>query len=254
MNNLLSNAIKFTAEGYIKLSVHCLHKSADALNATFIVEDTGIGINKDNLDRIFESFTQIYHDSTRNQVGTGLGLTICAKLLELMDSKLNVKSEINQGSTFSFDLTLKCICTKEHAIKNANKEPEDLSGVKVLVVEDNQINMMIAKKMLDGFNADTTPAYNGLEALDKIDGDTVYDIILMDLEMPVLDGYTAIYDIRRHSPHIPVIAFTASLIDHKMLADLRKSGFTDCLLKPFQPHQLFAIIKKYVKSGLNADA
>jgi len=119
-----------------------------------------------------------------------------------------------------------------------------------LLVEDNQINMMVAKKILTGFKANVTTAFDGSEALAALIKSSDFDIILMDLEMPVMDGFTAIHEVKRLYPEIPVIAFTASLVDKKMLSDLIASGFVDCMLKPFQPLQLLSDIKKHLSKPL----
>ena len=245
-NNLFSNALKFTERGYVSLNVTCTSKDEQTLKANFSVEDTGIGIEDKNQKRIFESFWQVYDEDTKKFVGTGLGLTICVRLLKLMGSSLRLQSEIGKGSRFSFDLEFKCAHNSPKPAKSPAETKDNLSGVRILIAEDNQLNMMIASRMLTGFKASITMAYNGQEALDILAKDQDYDVILMDLEMPVMNGYTAIYEIKKSYPQIPVIAFTASLVDQKMLSDLVASGFADCMLKPFQPHQMLTSIKKYL--------
>jgi CheY-like chemotaxis protein len=121
---------------------------------------------------------------------------------------------------------------------------DELSGARILVVEDNKINMMIAKKVLTGFKAEVDTAHNGQEALDMLLVDSGYNMILMDLEMPVMNGYTAIYEVKKLFPHLPVIAITASLVDDQMLADLLASGFNDCIIKPFKPQDLLLRIQQ----------
>jgi signal transduction histidine kinase/CheY-like chemotaxis protein len=244
-NNLLSNALKFTNNGYIKLKAECKNKTKQFIEASFSVEDTGIGISENDQVKIFESFWQVYDQNTKNLNGTGLGLTICVRLLNLMNSKLTLVSKKGVGSTFSFNL-------KINYAKNQQQQPlvskietdNHLSGVRILVVEDNQINMMVVKKCLLSFKASVTCAYNGQEALDELKKDQAYQIILMDLEMPIINGYTAIFEIKKLYPEIPVIAFTASLVNEKMLSDLIESGFVDCMSKPFQPLQLLSSIQK----------
>jgi signal transduction histidine kinase/CheY-like chemotaxis protein len=245
LNNLLSNAMKFTEKGFIKLVVACNKIDSAEINVSFVVEDSGIGIEKEDQGRIFESYWQVYNQSSRKYTGTGLGLTICLRLLELMGSSLKLTSKKGKGSAFSFELTL------NRSIKRANKKDqvirleEDLSGMRILIVEDNKINMIIASKMLTNQKAICTPAFNGKEALELLEKNAQYDMILMDLEMPVMDGHTAIIEIKKLYTQLPVIAFTASLIDQEMLADLLEKGFEDCILKPFQPHDLFIQIKKH---------
>ncbi|WP_198170120.1 ATP-binding response regulator [Mucilaginibacter arboris] len=253
LNNLLSNALKFTAKGYVKLSLLCMQKSNNKLRTKFIVEDTGLGIDKEDQSKIFESFWQVYDSSTRKYNGTGLGLSICLRLLELMNSSLKLKSEKGKGSIFSFEIEFELLTKQTSSLTGIKQGPEDLEGLRILVAEDNKINMMIAKKILTGYKASITCVFDGQEALDALELDANYSLILMDLEMPVMNGFTAITHVKTLYPTIPVLAFTASLIDQEMLADLLTSGFTDFIPKPFEPHQMFNLIKKYaVLSVANA--
>lgn len=243
INNLLSNALKFTQSGYVKLNAAMEGKDEDNIKVNFSVEDTGTGINKMDQHRIFANFEQIFDENTRNFKGSGLGLSICLHILKLMDSVLYLKSDKGKGSTFSFSINFalsKGISKKNEVLKTA-----DFSALNILIVEDNKINMMIVQKLLKDLKAETTSAWNGLEALDVLNSNKNFDIILMDLEMPVMNGYEAITKITAFCPEIPVLAFTASLIDQEMLNSLIKMGFTDYILKPFQPQHLFAQIAKY---------
>lgn len=254
-NNLLSNALKFTDSGYVKLSAICKKKTEQHIEVSFSVEDTGLGIAKDDQSRIFESFGQIYHEDTKKFAGTGLGLTICARLLRLMDSELKLESDEGKGSRFTFDVKFKLVNVEKPVEKKKQVDlPENLEGIRILLVEDNQLNMMVAKKILTGFKAEVVTAVNGREALDKLEADSYFDITLMDLEMPVMSGFEAIYEMRRAYPGIPVIAFTASLVDQTMLNDLIASGFVDCMLKPFQPQQMLADIKRHLAEPPHAVA
>jgi len=244
-NNLFSNALKFTEHGFVKLEAVCKNTTGKSIEVEISVEDTGIGIDPKDQKRIFETFWQVYDENTKNFIGTGLGLTICVRLLKLMNSNLVLVSEKGKGSKFSFNLTLDYAKTRDQ-FSNKAKTGDNLLGTRILLVEDNKINMMVAKKILTGFEAAVTCAYDGKEALDVLEKDPGFDIILMDLEMPVMNGYTAIFEVRKLYPDIPVIAFTASLVDQKMLSELLASGFVDCMLKPFQPHQMLASIKKHL--------
>jgi len=243
-NNLLSNALKFTDEGFIRLKAVCKTRTDDFMEVSFSVEDTGIGISDEDQIKIFESFWQVYDPTTKNLNGTGLGLTICVRLLKLMKSKLMLVSKKGTGSIFSFDLKFNYAASSQQQRADHAKTADLLAGIRILLVEDNQINMMVAKKSLTTYKAEVSCVYNGQEALDELKNDQAYHIILMDLEMPVMNGYTAIFEMKRLYPQTPVIAFTASLVDEKMLADLLNSGFADCLLKPFQPQQLLSSIQK----------
>ncbi len=245
-NNLLSNALKFTTEGFIKIKAICKKRYKRYITVTFSVEDSGIGISKADQEMIFESFWQVYDESTKQLTGTGLGLTICASLLHLMGSTLTLESEKGKGSKFSFDLTLdysgKPVLTPDIDIRTAG----DLTDIRVLLVEDNKINMIVAKKILIGFQAAVDCAYDGQEALDHMAVDTDFQVVLLDLEMPGMNGYTAIYEMKKLYPNIPVIALTASLVDQQMFEDLLASGFNDCIVKPFQPHQLLSRIQRHL--------
>jgi signal transduction histidine kinase/CheY-like chemotaxis protein len=244
-NNLLSNALKFTPKGYIAIEARCVNQNTKTIEIEFVVKDTGIGIAKNDQPKVFESFEQVYDRNHNKNIGTGLGLTICVRLLKLMNSSITLHSEEGKGSQFSFNITFE----RADLLLSAPGDralpiPQDLSGIKVLLVEDNEINMMVAKKILTGLKAVITCSVNGKDAIETLLNNPAYDIIVMDLEMPVMSGFTAISHIKKMYPHIPVIAFTASLVDQQMLTELIESGFSDCLLKPFKPQQLLSAIKK----------
>ncbi|RYE31136.1 MAG: response regulator [Sphingobacteriaceae bacterium] len=254
MNNLLSNALKFTQKGYVKLSVVCDAKTTDTVTANFTVEDTGLGIDKKDQHKIFEGFWQENDPTTRKYTGSGLGLSICNRLLELMDSSLNLESKKGQGSKFTFKIDFD-IAEQSPALLLENKhEREDLFGVRILIAEDNKINMMIAKKILSSYKAEVVCAYNGQEALDILSQDSNFTVMLMDLEMPVMNGFTAITHVKNLYPQLPVIAFTASLIDQQMLTELFTMGFSDFIPKPFEPNQIFGLIKKHLPAPEKAFA
>ena len=245
LNNLLSNALKFTKQGQVTLEANLIAKSESQVSVKFVVKDTGIGIEDKFQKLIFESFWQIYDESNRDFTGTGIGLTICIRILELMNSNLNLESKIGEGSCFSFILNMK---PSSQISTNVFKHSfaEDLKNYRILLVEDNQINILIAKKILSEYGSEPTICLNGEQALKLIQKNPHFDIILLDLEMPVMNGYQAVIVIKELLPEIPVLAFTASLIDDKKLEYLQELGFTDCVLKPYQPLQLLEQIKKYV--------
>jgi CheY-like chemotaxis protein len=244
LNNLLSNALKFTERGHVKLKVCCANNDKHSLNVRFLVEDTGIGIAREDFHKIFENFEQVYSASTRRYEGTGLGLSIAQRLLGLMDSKLELESQPGKGSRFSFSVNL---------LKGHNKQlsnvvhvhDTDLSGMRILIAEDNLINMLVAKKMLQSWNVTLTTAENGIEVLQSLEINPEYNLILMDLEMPEMDGYTTVREIKKLYPNIPVLAYTAALIDQEMYTGLKATGFVDAVLKPCQPLELFSKIRQY---------
>lgn len=250
LNNMLSNALKFTQKGYVHLIAKCIEKRQNQMDVAFMIEDTGIGINAEYQQKIFDSFYQAYNESTRKQTGTGLGLTISQRLLGLMSSKLNVTSEEGKGSKFFFNISFTTIPKKHKKVIVQAKDKKDLTGYRILLAEDNLINMMIARKILLDWNATLTTAENGQEVLNILESDADFDLVLLDLEMPQIDGYTAIKEIRKLYPHLPALAFTAALIDNEMFEMLRRIGFSDCILKPFQPIELLAQIRKHARNQL----
>ncbi len=249
LNNILSNALKFTEKGFVELKASVVSTTEETITVHFKITDTGIGIAPDDQRSIFDSFWQASNHSTRRFGGTGLGLTISQRLLQLMNSSLQVSSAKNKGSEFAFTIDFrlsKNAAKASHFIDDSN----DLRGYRILVAEDNIINMMIAKKMLEDWKAEVVTAENGAEAIDILVNDDHFDIILLDLEMPEVDGYTAIKEIRKSHPDIPAIAFTAALLDNEMLQSLIKMGFVDCALKPFIPQELLSKIKNATSASM----
>ena len=240
--NLLSNAFKFTKSGDIILTSKLIKEINNRMYIRFSVSDTGIGIPQDKLKNIFESFEQADNTTTRNFGGTGLGLSISKQLVALFGSTLKVKSEIDKGSVFTFDIDIEKSTEIETAIDNS-KEVKDLKGLKILVAEDNSVNMVILITFLKKWNAEYTEVKNGVQALEKFNAHN-YDLILMDLEMPIMDGYTAITDIRIKDKQTPVLAFTAALYDG-MATDLKNKGFTGYVHKPFNPKDLYEKVSQY---------
>ncbi len=247
--NLLSNAFKFTKAGTITLKAVLLNTDEDKITVRFSVKDTGIGIKPEQIEKIFESFEQADNSTTRNFGGTGLGLSISKQLVGLFGSNLQVESEYQKGSTFWFDADLEINKTiNTQLVEEVNTK--NLNGVKILVAEDNKINRMVLLTFLKKWNVQFTETVNGLEALEEY-RKTPYDLILMDLEMPEMDGYTAIKEIRKIDGSIPVIAFTAALYDD-MGEDLKTKGFNDYLHKPFNPKDLYNKISQYATDLVQA--
>jgi signal transduction histidine kinase/CheY-like chemotaxis protein len=239
LTNLLSNALKFTVNGSVKLIVKGLSVKSDSNNIEFSIIDTGIGISEENRKKIFEQFAQADVRTTRRYGGTGLGLTISQKLVNLMGGELKVESKYNKGSRFYFDITVPVHAGKEKAYVNDKvilKNEGKLKGLKILIAEDNPINMMIASRFLDKWGVVHEKAKNGLEAVSLFDSNS-FDVLLMDLDMPEMDGYGALDAIRKMNPNIPAIAFTAAVFDN-MKESLRSSGFDDYIQKPFRPEDL----------------
>ncbi len=246
MNNLVSNAIKFTERGKVVVKARLLDESNGFVNVRMEVSDTGIGIPKDKLDLIFENFTQASSDTTRRFGGTGLGLAISKKLLEMMGSDVHVESRLNEGSHFSFDLKLKNKKAQEihqGAVAKA-ADANSLKGMRILVVDDNPVNLMIAKRFLSKWGADVLEANDGQEAIDVALKNQLH-LVLMDLQMPGIDGYKATKVIKASKPALAVVALTADAFFQEK-TDLRTAGFTDFLIKPFQPTDLFKKVHPFL--------
>ncbi|WP_018614452.1 PAS domain S-box protein [Segetibacter koreensis] len=247
--NLISNAVKFTEEGMVNVSASI--KNQDLNNATidFEISDTGIGIANEKYDAIFESFTQGNSDTTRKFGGTGLGLTITKRILELLGSKIKLKSTEGKGSTFYFTLTFPVSKSKHtrKSLKTRSSYVKSHPKIKLLVAEDNEINILLIKLFLEQWHFEFDIAKNGLEAFELIQKND-YDIVLMDLQMPHMDGYETAAAIRalpdsKYS-NLPIIALTASaMLDIKDKAF--DAGMNDYISKPFNPEDLYNIILQY---------
>lgn len=251
LNNLIGNALKFTHKGYVRVRIGLLNKSADQVEVNFSVCDSGIGMDMEQQSRLFKEFSQANSSITRQYGGTGLGLAICDRLVKKMGSKILVKSELDQGSEFSFSLKF------DLAGENATDEIRQVSTIedhqekvhgKILLVEDNMINQLVAQQMLKTLGLDVVTVSNGQEALDILKTDT-FSLVLMDVHMPVMDGLTATEKIRHELglTKLPIIAMTAAI----MTADLDKcmsSGMNDYVGKPVNISELNSTIFKWTKT------
>lgn len=242
LSNLVSNAIKFTHVGHVKISAKIANNNNDSCSIKFKVEDTGIGIPSDKIDTIFDVFTQADTNTTRKYGGTGLGLAICKKLLQLQNAKLVLKSELGVGSVFSFELTFnKAIhYNKEHNKKAMEQSITNLQGINLLVADDNQINVFVIKQFLTNWGVNLTVAENGEEAL-QLATNQDFDVILMDLHMPVMDGFEATKEIMKIKPNSKIIAITATTED-EVGGGIADAGMVGFVMKPFQPDDLAAKI------------
>jgi signal transduction histidine kinase len=242
LHNLVSNAVKFTRNGIITIQVSLQKIQDEEATVSFSVTDTGVGIEKEKQVLIFDRFTQASVDIAREFGGSGLGLAIVKRLVALHNSDIYLNSEPGRGATFFFSVTFK---KGKHEIQQQQTTAgkNDLSGIKVLLVEDVEFNIMVAKKMITNWNGVVDVAENGAIALNKI-RQTNYDIVLMDLQMPVMDGYNATQHIRDFNGAIPIIALTASA-SPDILKRTRDFGMTDYLAKPFKPGELYEMICKY---------
>jgi CheY-like chemotaxis protein len=238
LNNLLSNAIKFTHQGHITVAVNRILATSSHATVQFMIQDTGIGIPEDKRKEIFESFTQADIDTTRKYGGTGLGLTITKDILKLFGSELVMQSEVGKGTKFVFMLELGIAPARQPIHEEAASiERDSLQGLRVLVAEDNPVNMSVARRFLSRWGVDVEEAVNGKEAVEKFSPDR-FHLLLFDLEMPEMDGTAALQEIRKIDGRVPVLAFTAAVYDD-IEQDLIQKGFTDFIHKPFRPHDLF---------------
>jgi signal transduction histidine kinase/ActR/RegA family two-component response regulator len=251
--NLVGNAVKFTETGGVTLAVLPLSANADTVGLRFEVRDTGIGIDREALANLFQPFSQADASITRRFGGTGLGLVISKRLVELMGGQLHVDSESGQGSTFWFDVALpRATLETTAAIQPAEAQTQQigpqLAGLKVLAVDDNRINLMVLEKALQREGATVTLAADGHQALqilrEKI-GD--FDVVLMDIQMPVMDGLTATREIRLDPmlARVPVVALTAGVLAEEREA-ARAAGMDAFLTKPLDLRQMLDTLVPYL--------
>ena len=248
ITNLLHNAIKFTKHGSVKVGIEIKDQINDSITLRFYVKDTGIGISAEKQKLIFERFTQADSTISRGFGGTGLGLAICKRILELQSSFLGLKSEAGKGSTFFFSQTLKKSSYLPGQNRKVNfmptKDETPLSGISLLLVEDNQMNVMVAKTFLQRWGATVDVAVNGREALNVLDINR-HKLILMDLHMPVMDGFESSKIMRSNGVTLPIVALTANLLV-EIEEQMKTSGINDIIVKPFLPHDLFHKVQQYV--------
>lgn len=247
--NFLGNAIKFTDNGLVQLRIKLMGENEKESVIRFEVEDNGIGIPKDKQHYIFETFTQAKTDISRKYGGTGLGLAITKKLLDMFNSEITVDSIEGQGTTFSFDL--KFSRTNEKSLAAAlGPEMSVFIGKKILVVDDNEINILIAKRILSKWGLEIDAAINGYEAIDKIMS-VHYDLVFMDIKMPGIDGFETTGIIRDISDpyykEVPIIALTASTLknDHYKFMECGMNGH---VLKPFNPEEIKQLLSGFLSA------
>lgn len=256
--NLVSNALKFTDTGYIQIKVKVIEEDNNYTTLSISVNDSGIGIPADKLDLIFDSFSQVSSNTTRRFGGTGLGLAITKKLIDIQGGTITVKSEVNQGSSFRFTLRYKqgtsknLIQTyKDLLIKNIPNKP--LNNLNILLVEDNELNQVVAIETIKkwGKNIKIDIAENGKIAIDLLQKNS-YDIVLMDVQMPEMDGLTATKIIRNDLKitELPIIAMTAYATTGEAEKTI-SAGMSDYISKPFDPQKLYQKILKFTEHLLS---
>ena len=245
--NLVGNALKFTKDGEVKVIAQLLKKIEDDVTLYFEVQDTGIGISEEQQKVIFEGFEQGSIQINREYGGTGLGLTIVKSLLGLFDSKIELKSDLGEGSSFFFELKLK---SKDSVMDDIpfeiTQKDYDFKGLHLLIVEDNKINQVITKKMLTKKEITSDIASNGMEAV-ELARKNPYDAILMDIHMPGISGEEATIEIRKFDGHTPIIALTAISLDDS-LESFYAAGCNDVVTKPFKPEVFYQKIGENIFS------
>jgi PAS domain S-box-containing protein len=244
--NMLSNAIKFTDKGYVHLKVALTETTGDIQKIGITIKDSGIGINEDFLNKIFNKFTQEDETIVRKFGGTGLGMSITRQLMELMGGSIDIKSRKNHGTTITLSLPLKIgtqrILEKKRAVKS---DTSNISNKKILLVEDNELNRLLAYTILTQYGAQVTTAGNGAIAIEQMRKNN-FDIVLMDVQMPVMDGVSATTIIRKEiNTQIPIIALTANAIKGKKEQYL-EAGMNDYITKPYDEEKMIAVIANWL--------
>ncbi len=245
LNNLVSNAIKFTMRGEVSLAIKCTRVTKEEVDLVFSVSDTGIGIAEEDMERLFQSFSQIENSYTRQYGGTGLGLVISKQLLEMMGGRIEVDSEYGKGSTFRFYVTLpigNALVTNKKVLPSVTKAEKFL---KLLLVEDDKVNQKVVRKMLVERGYSVQEANNGIEAIELFTKGN-YDAILMDIQMPKMNGIEAATKIRsleQEGKHTPIIALTAYSLPGDREKFLRL-GMDEYVSKPIQMDLLFDVIER----------
>ncbi len=243
MTNLVSNAIKFTEKGGLTIYASIVKQTDGKITLLAGVRDTGIGVEAKKLGLIFEGFSQGDSATTRKYGGTGLGLTISQNIIHLFGGKMYVQSTPGEGSNFYFVIGLPALAKTETGNDTPITEKK-LADLKVLVAEDNNINMLVVKRFLQKWNVTVTTAVNGKEAVDHFSQDH-FDLVLLDLEMPEMDGRQAAKHIKAASPKTPIIAFTAAFYEN-IQNDMKEYGFSDYLPKPFKPDDLYKKLIQFI--------
>jgi signal transduction histidine kinase len=250
LTNMIANAMKFTHQGVVTVQAKVNSFNEQIANIYFSIKDTGIGISEEHQQVIFDAFNQAESSTTRKYGGTGLGLTISKKIVTNLGGDLMLESKPGNGSHFFFTIPVAISEENEPAVKKVfTNHLGSLKGMRVLVAEDSPINMSITRQFLKRWDILMDEAVNGDEAV-KMFQKNEYDVLLIDLDMPVMDGYEALAGIRELNQQIPVIAFTAAVLP-QMKENLESKGFNDFLQKPFLPQQLHEKIAVYSKQSIN---
>jgi len=252
--NLVNNAVKFTEQGQVKLTVEVIEQTDSGIELGFSVTDTGIGMTAEQQANLFQAFTQADTSITRNYGGTGLGLAICKQLVELMGGEIGVESTPGKGSRFHFRIRFALGCADEIAVIQTEKQltpdvMQSLHGVRLLLVEDNEINQQVAEGLLARAGISLQTVHNGKQAIEAVRADA-FDGVLMDMQMPVMDGFEATRLIRadENFRDLPIIAMTANAMPGDRERCLQ-SGMNDHIAKPIDPDKLYSTLVRWIRTS-----
>jgi len=250
LNNLISNAIKFTVKGEINLEIKAIQQENKEVDLLFCVADTGIGIAKEKLQTIFETFSQAETETSRKFGGSGLGLSITKKLIELQKGSIHVSSTPGEGTTFTFHIKYaianNTVAKQYGNVKQDTLKQDGLSGKRILIVEDNEANQKVIYHMLHNAGIEPDLADNGKVAIQLLEDGFEYDLIIMDLQMPEMDGFeTTVYIRQKLNLNIPIIAMTASALRNEKIKCL-EIGMNEYMNKPFVPSDLFRELRRFL--------
>jgi CheY-like chemotaxis protein len=252
VNNLVSNAIKFTERGFVRISLQLENTQDSFCFIHFAFEDSGIGIPEQKLDTIFEAFTQASSATTRKYGGTGLGLAIVKRLVEIHGGEIIVTSKPNEGSIFEFTIKFEFVEEGQNSYAGESSNlPKSLEKASILVAEDNAINQILIKKFLTKWNVGKlTVTSDGQEALDEFEKEN-YSLVLLDIQMPVLDGFSVARSIRENPDstkrNIPILVLTASSLQ-EIKGEMEEIGINDFVPKPFTPERLYEKLTQYLQT------
>jgi len=242
LNNLLNNAFKFTESGYVRYGYSLVNDDLE-----FFIEDTGIGIEPEYHNKIFDRFLKIGRENIRLYDGVGLGLAICKGNVELLKGKIWVESEPGKGSKFFFTIPYEPVFEEEISRKKKDESLASFNNLTLLVAEDDEINYLYIKEIFKGTGTEILHAINGREAVDICNKNDKIGLVLIDIKMPVMNGYEAIKKIREFRPDLPIIAQTAFALSNEMLKAFN-AGSNDYISKPFRKEQLLAIVSKHMST------
>ena len=243
--NLLTNAVKYTKNGYVDFSVRCVTQD-DICRLIIMVKDTGIGIKKENVDKLFEKFERFDKEQNITIEGTGLGLAITKKLVNLMNGRIIADSRYGTGSIFAVVIDQRIVNKKKEENVEVVSNKSIFTNANILIVDDNKINLKVASRLLESYKVKTETMDSGFECIEKIKSGYKYDLILMDDMMPKMSGTETLKELKKFSNfNTPVVALTANAIAG-MKEKYLSEGFDDYISKPIDKKELERVLNKYL--------